>query len=93
MMIILWHRVIDFQKMNGLFCLNHHIQDKMCDVTPVTENGQRMESGKLSRFFFWKTRNRKTELFLFHISRPEIEWRRSFLTLRLKKFKFDKVLR
>ena len=65
MMIIFWHRVIDFQKMNGLFCLNHHIQDKMCDVTPVTENGRRTESGKLSRFFSGRPETAKLSYFYF----------------------------
>ena len=31
-------RVIGFQKMYGLFGQNHHILEKVWDVTPVTEN-------------------------------------------------------
>ena len=37
-------RVIGFQKMYGLFSLNHNIIEKMCDVTPVTD--ERREDGK-----------------------------------------------
>ena len=36
--------VIGFQKMYGLFSLNHNIIEKMCDVTPVTD--ERREDGK-----------------------------------------------
>ena len=31
-------RVIGSQKMYVLFGLNHHLLEKMCDVTPVTEH-------------------------------------------------------
>ena len=89
MMIIFWHRVIDFQKMNGLFCLNHHIQDKMCDVTPVTENRRRTESGKLGSVLSGRPETAKLSYFYF--TYHFIEWRRSLFTLRLKEFKFDKV--
>ena len=37
-------RVIGFQKKYGLFSLNHNIIEKMCDVTPVTD--ERREDGK-----------------------------------------------
>ena len=41
MMIIFWQQIvkmIGFQQMYGLFGQNHHILEKMWDVTPVTEN-------------------------------------------------------
>ena len=33
------------QKLYGLFGLNHHMLEKMCDVTPVTGHGQRTNGG------------------------------------------------
>ena len=39
MILIFWQRtarVLGFQKMFGLFGLNHHILEKTCDVTPGT---------------------------------------------------------
>ena len=51
-MMIFWQRiarVIGFQKMYGLFGLNHHMLEKTCDVTPVTDvRTEKEESGKCS---------------------------------------------
>ena len=51
-MMIFWQRiarVIGFQKMYGLFGLNHHMLEKTCDVTPVTDvRTDEDESGKWS---------------------------------------------
>ena len=46
-MIIFWQRmarVIVFEKLG----LNHHILEKMCDVTPVTDGGMKVENRVVS---------------------------------------------
>ena len=63
-MMIFWQRiarVIGFQKMYGLFGLNHHMLEKTCDVTPVTDvRTEEEESGKVA--VVWLTRNRNKNL-------------------------------
>ena len=47
--------------MYGLFGLNHHMLEKTCDVTPVTDvRTEEEESGKVADV--WLTRNRKKTL-------------------------------
>ena len=44
-------RVIGFQKMYGLFSLNHNIIEKMCDVTPVTDKRREDGKWKIGQYF------------------------------------------
>ena len=43
----MWHFYsVSIHKMYDLFVLNHHTLEKMCDVTPVTDESMDREGGK-----------------------------------------------
>ena len=68
MILIFWQRtarVLGFQKMFGLFGLNHHILEKTCDVTPVTVEERRRGRKMENRAVFWENRNRNSKFLRF----------------------------